>query len=87
MSLSSRAKKRTRKGTAKNKRLYSKGELNRLVDSLIHPLCEEDRRFILLDGFLHALVEKDPPASVIKFVKYNLPEILEHLGDKQKRQS
>jgi hypothetical protein len=84
MGASSRGKRRARKADRKRKALYSKGELNRLVDSLIHPLCEEDKRFILLDGFLHGLIEKDPPKSVMKFVKYNLPEILEQLSDKQK---
>ena len=84
MSASSKGKRRARKATRKSKGLYTKGELNRLVDSLIHPLCEEDKRFILLDGFLHGLIEKDPPASVMKFVKYNLPEILKQLSDKQK---
>jgi hypothetical protein len=58
---------------------YSKGELNKLIDSLIHPLSKTDKSFILVDGFLHGLVEQNPPASVKKFIKYNLPELIKQL--------
>ena len=37
--------------------LYTKGELNKLADSLCHPLFKVDKGFIILDGFLHALIE------------------------------
>lgn len=79
-------KKRTTKRKRKRKAAYSKGELNKLIDSICHPLCESDKRFFLLDGFLHALVERDPPETVRKFVKYNLPEIIKQLGEKSQDQ-
>ena len=58
---------------------YTKGELNRLIDGVCHPLCKSDKRFLLLDGFLHALVEQNPPVSLGKFLKYNLQAILGEL--------
>ena len=57
----------------------SKGDLNRLIDKLIHPLIKRDPRFILVDSLLHAMVERDPPLTVRKFIKYNLPKIIEAL--------
>ena len=79
-------KKQTTKRKRKRKAAYSKGELNKLIDSICHPLCKNDKRFYLLDGFLHALVERDPPETVRKFVKYNLPEIIKQLGEKRQDQ-
>ena len=51
----------------KGRGLYTKGELNKLIDSLCHPLFETDEGFILVDGLLHAMVEQDPPVTVKKF--------------------
>jgi hypothetical protein len=59
---------------------YTKGEMNRLIDGLMHPLCEKNTGFIFVDGFLHALIEQNPPESVSKFIRYNLPEILKQIG-------
>lgn len=84
---SKKGKKRDSKSKMKTKTLYTMGELNKLIDSICHPLCENDKRFILLDGFLHALVEQDPPVTVRKFVKYNLPEIVKQPGKRQQEQS
>jgi hypothetical protein len=64
---------------------YTKGELNKLIDSLCHPLFETNDGFILVDGFLHGLVEQDPPTTVRKFMKYNLPRILEQVRKKSNR--
>lgn len=68
----------------KGRGIYTKGELNKLIDSLCHPLFEADEGFILVDGFLHAIVEQDPPVTVKKFIKYNLPKLLEQTGEKKK---
>jgi hypothetical protein len=69
-----------KKTVRKRARPYSKGELNKLVDSFVHPLCKENNGLFFVDGFLHALIEQDPPQSVSKFIKYNLPKILEQLS-------
>jgi len=42
------------------KKAYTKGELNRLIDSLVHPLAKQNSRLLIVGGFLHALVERDP---------------------------
>ena len=60
-------------------KLYTAGELNKLIDSLCHPLSKTDKGFMLVDGFLHGLVEQNPPATIRKFMKYNLPKIIKQL--------
>lgn len=60
-------------------RPYTRGELNRAIDALVHPLAKRDTRLFALDAALHALVEKNPPVSVRKFVRYDLPLILSKL--------
>lgn len=75
MSGKQRAEKKARK-------LYTKGELNKLIDSLCHPLFKANKDFILVDGLLHAMVEQDPPRTVKKFIKYNLPKLLKEISRK-----
>jgi hypothetical protein len=74
-------KKRASKNRRKKKIRYTTGELNKLIDSVCHPLFDSDKRFFLLDGFLHALVERDPITSVTKFAKYNVPKLVKQLAD------
>jgi len=52
--------------------MVAKGQLNKLVDEPLHPYFKVDAGYILLDGFLHALVEQNPSESFQKFLKYNL---------------
>jgi len=66
----------------KARKIYTRGELNKLIDSLCHPLFETNKGFMLVDGLLHAIVEKDPPRTVKKFIKYNLPGIMQQIGEK-----
>ncbi len=75
----------SKKQVSKRKRrsAYTKGELNRLIDGVCHPLYTNDKRFLLLDSFLHALVERNPPETVRKFVRYNLPVIMKELSEKR----
>jgi hypothetical protein len=43
------------KGTQKRKRRsepYTKGEINKLIDSLCHPLGKKDKTFLVFDGDL-----------------------------------
>ena len=63
---------------------YTKGELNKLIDSLCHPLFKTDKSFILVDGLLHGLVEQNPPTTIRKFIKYNLPTLIKQLETKSK---
>jgi len=66
-------KKRKRR---KARPVFSKGQVNRLIDDAIHPLKELDWSFTVLDETLHKINEGDIQQSVIKFVEYTLPEIL-----------
>jgi hypothetical protein len=60
----------------KKKRHYSKGEINRLIDSLLHPLFGHSSAFVAVDVALHGLVEQNPPETIKKFVRYTLPKII-----------
>jgi hypothetical protein len=55
-----------------NSRPYTKGELNKIADSLLHPLFTKNPSCILLDTLVHALIEQNPPDTIKKFIKYNL---------------
>ena len=67
------AKIKTKK---KKGKVYTKGEINRLVDTLVHPLYKKTDVFRVLDGLLHAIVEEDAPTSIRKFFQYNLPDLM-----------
>jgi hypothetical protein len=45
---------------------FTAGELNKLVDALLHPLIKRDPYFMILDGVLHSLAEHNPPKSVMQ---------------------
>ena len=60
------------------------GELNRLIDSLMHPHFRKHPALIILDGLLHAVVEKDADVSLRKFIMYNTFILLRHLNEKKK---
>jgi hypothetical protein len=70
------SRNRSNKVKRKRKTKYSKGDLNRLVDSLVHPFYDEDEVFRILDGVLHGFIEQDPRESLRKFVRYNGPAIV-----------
>lgn len=58
---------------------YSKGELNTIIDSLIHPWMKKYPWLVGVDGLLHALVEGNPSKSLEKFLKYNGPKLVREL--------
>jgi len=59
--------------------MVTKGQLNKLIGELSHPYFKVDAGYVLLDGFLHALVEQNPSESFRKFLKYNLPRLIKEL--------
>jgi len=65
--------------------LYTPGELNRIIDALVHPLIEHDPYLIVLDGILHSLIEMDPSGSLAKFLQYSSPKLLAELIRKRDR--
>ena len=76
MELGVLTRKRTRK---KKSQTYSSGDLNRVVDALVHPLYRVNKGFLLLDVLVHAGIEQDPKLSLRKFVKYNSERIVEEV--------
>ena len=62
-----------------------RGELNRLIDRLLHPHFRDYPALILLDGVLHAMVEQDLNVTIRKFVRYNLPKILRYSVGRRSR--
>ena len=72
--------KKTRRKTPKP---FGTGQLNRLIDDLIHPFFEENENLIWVDGLLHGIVEQNPAISVKKFVKYNLPKLVKRKTTKK----
>jgi hypothetical protein len=63
-----------------------KGNLNKLIDELVHPYFQEHPTAIILDGALHAIIEQDPEQSIRKFIKYNSYQLLKHLKKKKTSQ-
>jgi hypothetical protein len=62
----------------------TKGQLNKIIDVVVHPYFEKYPFLILLDGFAHGLVERDVRKSLPKFVRYNAPLIVKELVKKRK---
>jgi hypothetical protein len=48
-----------------------------MIDDALHSFYRINEGFILVDGALHDVVELNPPQSVKKFIKYNLPLVIE----------
>jgi len=58
---------------------YTDGELNKLVDSAVHPKAHRDLSYWLLDTLLHAAIEQDPKVTTEKFIQYSLPKIIKQM--------
>ena len=63
----------------------TKGELNQIIDALIHPLAKTDASYIVLDTILHGIVEQNPSTTIRKFIKYNLPKIVDQFEKSKSR--
>jgi len=62
------------------KRVYSKSDVNKIIDSLLHPLINEYQFLRFIDGLLHAINENNQKESLEKFVKYHGSELLEEIA-------
>jgi len=71
-----KTRKKKKPGTRK-KSTYTTGELNRMIDSVFHPLMKRRKGIVIVDGVFHAIVEKDLGKSLKKFVKYSLLILLD----------
>jgi len=63
--------------------LYTAGELNKIADALVHPFFDQEKSFVILDGAVHALIEKDLSESMGKFIRFNLGQLLKATGRKR----
>jgi len=53
--------------------VHTLGDLNRLIDSMFHPLAKENPGMLILDDVYHGLLEWNLPLSAEKFFKNNVP--------------
>jgi hypothetical protein len=60
----------------KSRSHYSKGEINQLIDSLLHPLFDNNPTLMIVDTVLHGLVEQNSQETFLKFIRYSLPNII-----------
>jgi hypothetical protein len=58
---------------------YTRAELNRIIDSILHPWFREYPWLRLVDGIMHALVEQNPSESLEKFLRYHGAELVEEV--------
>jgi hypothetical protein len=80
--------RKKRRGRQKGRAIYSTSQVNSMIDATIHPLAAQHWIFVLADGLLHAANESggDPIETLLKFMKFNMPELLRRLV-KQLRES
>jgi hypothetical protein len=64
---------------------FTPGGLNKIIDAVLHPLAKQDVGYYALDTFFHAIVEQNPRLSAEKFIRYNLPKILDRYTREQTR--
>jgi len=63
----------------------TKGQLNRIIDTLFHKHFRRNSDLIYLDGLAHAIVENDLKQSIRKFAKYGVPALLKETERKKTR--
>jgi hypothetical protein len=56
---------------------YSQEDLNKAIDSLLHPLFPVHPVIGAVDGLIHGCIEGDVEGSVRKFLCYNFNEFAE----------
>ena len=74
-------------GRSKRKRQgikVTKGDLNRLIDDIFHKRFSENLGFVIVDGLLHAVVERTPDESIRKFVRFNVPVLVREMTRKKR---
>jgi len=64
---------------------YSKGEVNKIIDSLLHPLMKGHPWLVMVDGLLHAINEGGQK-SLEKFIRYNIKPLVEAIEKELRRQ-
>jgi len=62
----------------------TKGGLNRLIDDVFHRRFSENVGFVIVDGLLHTVVERNPDESIRKFVRFNVPVLVREMARKRR---
>ena len=62
----------------------TKADLNRLIDDVFHRRFSENVGFVIVDGLLHAVVERNPDESIGKFVRFNVPVLIREMARKRR---
>jgi len=65
---------------------YTEGELNAVIDSLVHPLTKRNPVYWIFDGLLHGAVEQDPLITVLKFIAYDSPKLMKDIEQNRLRE-
>ena len=63
------------------------GEVNYLIDSVLHPFFDKHPALLVADAALHFFVEQNPAESTVKFVKYTLPKVAGQIKRRKRRRS
>jgi hypothetical protein len=63
----------------RGRRGLTRGDVNRLIDSMLHPFMKGEQKVpvMVLDALAHAMVEQNPRESMVKFIRYTAPKLLE----------
>lgn len=59
---------------------YTKGQLNRAIDSLYPPLSKGNSTVVVLDVILHGLVKQKASETVVKFIRYSLVQMIAEIS-------
>ncbi len=65
-----------RQNRKKNQAAKLQTDLNILIDHTFHPLFKKDKRFVIIDGAMHFMIENNPKSSFRKFIRYSLKHFL-----------
>jgi hypothetical protein len=63
----------------KQRVVYSRSDINKILDTIIHPWIKEYPWLTFVDGLLHTLNERNPKASLQKFIHCNLKPLIDGL--------
>jgi hypothetical protein len=83
---SSRSERKRRPKRKNNEYHLTKGQINRIIDIMLHRHFKKKPGLILLDSLAHLIVEDNPKESARKFLKYNAPVLLEEALRQKRRQ-
>jgi hypothetical protein len=70
---------RKRVSKTKKRGPYTRGQVNKAIDAVVHPIAEVYPEAEVLDTLLHVANEENPRESLQKWLKYSLPKLIQRL--------